>query len=83
MELAIRVSLIGVSNIPSCDIYLIDEGMSALDASNLSNMETLFSILKNKFSAIIMVSHLSQMKDCAEKVIEINQVNGFSQIQYN
>ena len=83
MELAIRVSLIENSNISKSDYFFCDEGMSALDPSNLSNMETLFSILKTKFSAIVIISHLSQMKDAAEKVIEINQVNGFSQIQHN
>ena len=83
MELAIRVSLIENSNISKSDYFFCDEGISALDPSNLSNMETLFSILKTKFSAIVIISHLSQMKDAAEKVIEINQVNGFSQIQHN
>lgn len=78
--LALRVALINVSNLPRPNFLVIDEGMSALDASNLPLMHSLFDYLKTNFEFIIIISHLDAMRDMVDKQLEIKKENGFSKI---
>ena len=78
--LALRVSLINISNLPRANFLVVDEGMSALDASNLPMLHTLFDYLKNSFDFIIIISHLDAMRDMVDKQLEIKKENGFSKI---
>lgn len=79
-SLAIRVALINVSNLPRPDFIAIDEGFGCADADNLSSMSSLFSILKDHFKFILIISHLDSMKDMVDNILEIKKVNGFSKI---
>lgn len=83
MEFAIRIGLIMASNIIKNDLMLVDEGWGALDSDGLMAMNTLLSILKNKFSTILIISHQNEIKDIVENTIEIKKVDGFSQVQHN
>jgi DNA repair exonuclease SbcCD ATPase subunit len=78
--LALRVSLINISNLPRSNFLVVDEGMSALDASNLPMLHTLFDYLKSSFDFIIIISHLDAMRDMVDKQLEIKKENGFSKI---
>lgn len=79
-SLAIRVALVNISNLPKSSFLVVDEGLGALDADNLSSMHTMFSILKAHFDFIIVVSHLEVVKDIVDNLIEIKQDSGFSAI---
>ena len=81
-ELAIRVALIHISNLPRNGAIFIDEGFSVIDSTNITSMITLFSILKPKFENILIISHLDSIKDCADHMIEIKQIQGASQVQH-
>jgi len=78
--LALRVSLINISNLPRSNFLVVDEGMSALDASNLPMLHTLFDYLNSSFDFIIIISHLDAMRDMVDKQLEIKKENGFSKI---
>lgn len=78
--LAIRVALMSVSNLPKSNFLVIDEGLGVLDADNLSNMPTLFGVLRGQFEFIILISHLAVVRDFADHLIEIQRDNGFSKI---
>lgn len=78
--LALRVSLINISNLPRANFLVVDEGMSALDASNLPMLHALFDYLKASFDFIIIISHLDAMRDMVDKQLEIKKENGFSKI---
>ena len=62
-SLALRVGLINVSNLPSPDFLVIDEGFGSLDSENLSNMEGAFDYLKTRFGSVFIISHLDTIKD--------------------
>jgi len=81
-SLAIRVALITISNLPKPSFLIIDEGLGALSSENLISMHTLFSILKNQFEFIIIISHLDVVQDIADHLIEIQVENGYSKINY-
>jgi len=79
-SLAIRVALTEISNLPKCNNLQIDEGFGTLDPDNLASMHTLFSLLKNYFDFVIVISHLEALKDSVDKTIEITQEGNFSKV---
>jgi DNA repair exonuclease SbcCD ATPase subunit len=78
--LALRVALINVSNLPRPNFLVVDEGFSALDATNIPMMHSLFDYMKTNFEFIIIISHLDAMRDMVDKQLEIKKENGFSKI---
>jgi DNA repair exonuclease SbcCD ATPase subunit len=79
-SLALRVALINISNLPRPNFLVVDEGFSALDASNMPLVHSLFDYLKSNFDFIIIISHLDAMRDMVDKQLEIKKENGFSKL---
>jgi exonuclease SbcC len=82
-SLAIRTSLIGISTLPRPNFMAIDEGFGALDKSNLSSMAMLFDYLKTQFKFIMIISHIDSMRDIVDSHIEVNKVNGRSNVKHS
>lgn len=80
--LAIRVALINVCNLPRPNFLVVDEGFGTLDADNLSSLFMMMQYLKTQFDFIWMISHLEQMRDIVDGLIEIKKVDGFSKINF-
>ena len=80
--LAIRVALINICNLPRPNFLVIDEGFGTMDANNLSSLFMMMQYLKTQFDFIWMISHLEQMRDVVDGLIEIKKMNGFSKIDY-
>jgi exonuclease SbcC len=80
--LAIRVALINVCNLPRPNFLVVDEGFGTLDADNLSSLFMMMQYLKTQFDFIWVISHLEQMRDIVDGLIEIKKVNGFSKIDF-
>lgn len=80
-SLAIRVALMHVSNLPKSNFLILDEGLSVLDSDNLPSMSMIFDLLKTKFEFIILISHLDQVRDVADSLIEIQRDDGYSHIE--
>ena len=81
-SLAIRTSLINVSNLPRPNFLAIDEGFGVLDSDNLNSMYMLFDYLKSQFGFIMCISHIDAMRDIVDKLIEIKKVSGYSEINF-
>jgi DNA repair exonuclease SbcCD ATPase subunit/predicted MPP superfamily phosphohydrolase len=81
-SLAIRTSLINVSNLPRPNFLAIDEGFGVLDSDNLNSMFLLFDYLKSQFGFLMCISHIDAMRDIVDKLIEIKKVNGYSEINF-
>jgi len=80
--LAIRVALINICNLPRPNFLVIDEGFGTLDSDNLSSLFMMMQYLKTQFDFIWMISHLEQMRDIVDGLIEIKKVNGYSKIDF-
>jgi DNA repair exonuclease SbcCD ATPase subunit len=80
--LAIRVALINICNLPIPNFLVIDEGFGTLDADNLSSLFMMMQYLKTQFDFIWVISHLEQMRDIVDGLIEIKKVDGFSKINF-
>jgi hypothetical protein len=81
-SIAIRVALTEISNLPRTNMLCIDEGFGTLDPDNLSSMPVLFSLLRNYFDFIIIISHLNVLKDIVDKTIDIKQEGNFSKVVF-
>jgi len=83
-SIAIRVALTNVSNLPRPNFLIIDEGWGKLDSDNLNSVSMLLDYLKTQFEFIIIISHIEQMKDVADTLIEIKKdETGHSVVQHN
>ena len=83
-SLALRVGLINVSNLPSPNFLVIDEGFGTLDTDNLSNMKGAFEYLKTRFDSVFIISHLDTIKDFMDYLLPVNVgEDGFSKVIYN
>ena len=80
--LAIRVALINICGLPRPNFLVIDEGFGTLDADNLSSLFMMMQYLKTQFDFIWVISHLEQMRDIVDGLIEIKKENGFSKINF-
>ena len=83
-SLALRVGLINVSNLPSPNFLVIDEGFGTLDTDNLSNMKGAFEYLKTRFDSVFIISHLDTIKDFMDYLLPVNVGDdGFSKVVYS
>jgi DNA repair exonuclease SbcCD ATPase subunit/DNA repair exonuclease SbcCD nuclease subunit len=82
-SLAIRIALINVSALPRPNFIAIDEGWGSLDAEHISAVVNLFEYFRTKFDFSIIISHVDTMRDMVDNLIEVNKINGFSQILHN
>ena len=80
--LAIRVALINICNLPRPNFLVIDEGFGTLDSDNLSSLFMMMQYLKTQFDFIWIISHLEQMRDIVDGLIEIKKIDGFSKIDF-
>ena len=72
-SIAIRVSLIMLTNLPKPTIFIVDEGFGALDSDNLTNIRYMFEYIKNFFKNILIITHIDSVKDIADHLILIEK----------
>lgn len=83
-SIALRVALTNISNLPRPNFLIIDEGWGKLDSDNLNSVSMLLDYLKTQFDLIIVISHIEQMRDVADSLIEIKKdKDGFSIIKHS
>lgn len=79
LSFRLALSSIGINKF-QCNQLFIDEGFCNFDQQNLLNVPILIKNLKNLFNEIILVTHLEEIKSCADCVVNITRNHGISQI---
>jgi len=69
--MSIRVAMINVGTLPKSDLFIIDEGFSALDDTNTEACNRFLLSLKRYFRVVFVIAHSDQIKDTVDTVIEI------------
>lgn len=82
-SLAIRVALINVSSLPKTNMFIIDEGFSALDDAQVEACNRLIQSLKRYFKTVIVITHIDGIKDSVDSVIEIEKNEKDSRVMYD
>jgi len=80
INFAIRYALLSVSNMNRPNTWFIDEGFGVLTNENLSLMERFFESVRSSFRNIIIITHIEELKDVADYVINITQKDRISQV---
>jgi len=70
-SLALRVALGNLSSLPRPDIFILDESFGALDEDSLQKGMELLSLFCSYFKTIFIITHVGQVKEIADKIIEI------------
>ena len=79
--MAIRLALLGVSNLPKPDLFILDEPGTALDEDNMEGfIRILTDMIKTQFKTVILISHLDSLKDCVDTTIEIERKEGLAYV---
>lgn len=81
-SLAIRTSLVNISNLPRPNFLAVDEGFGSLDSENVSSIFMMFDYLKANFDFVMIISHLDVMRDVVNDLVTIQDKNGFSNVVY-
>lgn len=81
ISLAIRMTLCQISLTAKPNFLIIDEGWSCLDSENLNNVGTIMDYIKTQYEHIIIISHLEELKNQADYVVNIEKNNGYSFIK--
>lgn len=71
-SIALRASLINISNLPRPDIFIVDEGFGALEGKNLESCVQLLREITKYFKSILVISHVDTIKDAVDNIIEID-----------
>lgn len=79
LSFRLALSSVGITRF-SCDQLFIDEGFCSFDKNNLLNVPELIKNLKQLYSEIILVTHLDEIKSCADTIVNITRDNGVSKI---
>lgn len=70
-SLAMRVALINLSSLPHPNMIIIDEGFGVLDEESIVKCLQLLTSLKAWFKLVLVISHIPQIKEVADRMIEV------------
>lgn len=70
-SLALRVALGNLSALARPDIFILDESFGALDEDSLQKGMEMLGLFRGYFKAIFVITHIAQIKEVADKIVEI------------
>ena len=79
-SIAIRAALVKISNLPKCNIFVLDEFASTLDSKYIMSIESMLNYLKNMFDIVLLITHSQEIMDTADSQINILKENEYSRI---
>jgi exonuclease SbcC len=79
-SMAIRLALLQVSNLPTPNVFIMDEPGTALDAENMDGFVRILDMVKNYYKIVVLISHLDTLKDCVDYVINVEKEDGYAKV---
>lgn len=77
---AFRLAILQFSQICSSNLLILDEPGTALDSDRLLEFSKILDIAKSIGKTILMVTHIEQLKECADESYTIDKSSGYSKI---
>lgn len=65
------------------NIFIIDEGISALDKKNMENLDQFFAFLEQFFPHVFIISHLREVHDHVRNSIHVMKESSMSRLVYS
>jgi len=71
VAIAFKVAFVEIANLPK--FLIIDEGFSAFDSTNLSSLNYIFDLLRNKLDFGLFITHNNDIKGMVDDIITIDK----------
>lgn len=81
-SIALRVALMNTSTLPKTDILIIDEGFGTFDPQGIDEVNRLISSISRQFKAVLIITHVDNVKETADTIIEITKSEKDSKVTY-
>jgi Fe-S cluster assembly ATPase SufC len=78
--LALRIALTNVSTLPTPNLMILDEPATALDDEGMAGFMRVLDLCKSYYEKVILITHLSALKDSADQTIEIEKRGKFAHV---
>ena len=78
--IAIRIALLNISNMPKCNLIILDEPGAALDEEHLESFTRILDMLKSYFDIVILITHIESLKDTVDMTIDITKKDNFAYV---
>ena len=80
--MAIRLSLLSVSNLPKPSFFILDEPGAALDETNMEGFVRILGIVKSYFKTVLLISHLDSLKDIVDTQLSIEKNGEYAYVKH-
>ena len=78
--MAIRLAFTNISSLPKSQLFILDEPGTALDADRMEGFVRILDITSSIFKTVILISHLDNLKDAADSIINIEKKDGYANV---
>jgi DNA repair exonuclease SbcCD ATPase subunit len=82
VDASIKEVLAEVSLQCKSNLFIIDEGISALDKKNMENLDQFFHFLEERHPHVFIISHLNEAQSIVRHSLLISKEGEFSKIDY-
>lgn len=79
--LAIRLAFYKISNLVKSDLLIMDEPATSLDHDHQRKFGDFFNVINQYFGNVIIVTHLDLLKEYTDRVILIENVDGYAKLK--
>jgi len=73
IDAALKIVFTRISMQPRCGMFMIDEGISALDKKNMENLDQFFQFLEQFFPRVFIISHLREAQEFVQSSIHVRK----------
>lgn len=73
IDAALKIVFARISRQSRCNMFIIDEGISALDKKNMENIDQFFQFLEAHFPKIFIISHLREVREFVRHALYISK----------
>jgi ABC-type multidrug transport system ATPase subunit len=82
LDIIMRIVLTNISTISNSNLIFIDEGFGCLDKENFLHIADILKKLKHNFSAMVIITHIPELKSYADKSITIKKLGADSLVKH-
>jgi len=80
--MAIRLSLLSVSNLPKPSLFVLDEPGTSLDETNMEGFIRILDMVKSYFKTVLLISHLDSLKDIVDIQLSIEKNGEYAYVKH-
>lgn len=78
VSMALRSAFIRVNNLPSSNIFILDEPGTTFDEERLVSLEKALYLLRGMFDYVFLVTHIASLKEASDTVFYVTRENNVS-----